>query len=371
MKTDRFGGYTGMKFKATGFFRIEETEERYWLIDPDGHPFFIVGMAHLDDATWKYDELRSQYLIKYKNRETWIKEKVVKSLKNWGFNSLAWTMENVTSDFRHSPEWTPEEYKKSGMPFVVHIQMTPNQLWNRQRVYVDPFSDEYREWCEYQARYWAGSLKDCENLIGYAYVARPSWISPDNPLLKDIDLRTEEGIDRLKTIITKHYEVAYNAIKKYDQNHLIIGDKIGAPPRAEEPMEVTINCIGEYTDVLAINWYNPFEVVRPMVEHWQKMINKPIIFTDSAFIAPTEISPNMAGVKVRTEEERGYAFADYLSRAGRTKYTLGWGWCSFGTNLQRCYGLIDREDRESVATVIMKEYMEEFYKNIGWEQETE
>ncbi|MGB7157496.1 MAG: hypothetical protein WBD40_05485 [Tepidisphaeraceae bacterium] len=35
----RFGGWKGKTLKATGFFRTERVGDRWWMIDPEGHPF--------------------------------------------------------------------------------------------------------------------------------------------------------------------------------------------------------------------------------------------------------------------------------------------------------------------------------------------
>jgi hypothetical protein len=44
-KRDRFGGLdTGRSFRATGFFRTENRAGRWWLVTPDGNPFFSIGM---------------------------------------------------------------------------------------------------------------------------------------------------------------------------------------------------------------------------------------------------------------------------------------------------------------------------------------
>ena len=43
---DRFGGWTGRKFEATGFFRAEK-DERWWLVTPEGNAFLSFGVNHL------------------------------------------------------------------------------------------------------------------------------------------------------------------------------------------------------------------------------------------------------------------------------------------------------------------------------------
>lgn len=39
----RFGGWTGRRFAATGFFRTEHDGRRWWLVDPEGHAFWSMG----------------------------------------------------------------------------------------------------------------------------------------------------------------------------------------------------------------------------------------------------------------------------------------------------------------------------------------
>ena len=43
---DRFGGWKGKKFKATGFFRVEK-DERWWLVTPEGNAFLSFGINHI------------------------------------------------------------------------------------------------------------------------------------------------------------------------------------------------------------------------------------------------------------------------------------------------------------------------------------
>lgn len=39
----RYGGYANTQAKATGFFRVEKIDERWWFVDPEGHLFFSTG----------------------------------------------------------------------------------------------------------------------------------------------------------------------------------------------------------------------------------------------------------------------------------------------------------------------------------------
>lgn len=41
---DQYGGKKGKPLKATGFFRTEKVDGRWWLVTPEGHPYFVIGM---------------------------------------------------------------------------------------------------------------------------------------------------------------------------------------------------------------------------------------------------------------------------------------------------------------------------------------
>ena len=44
---DKYGGWTGIQGKKTGFFHVEEIEGRNWFITPDGNAFFAISLSHM------------------------------------------------------------------------------------------------------------------------------------------------------------------------------------------------------------------------------------------------------------------------------------------------------------------------------------
>ena len=50
---DKYGGWKGKKFKATGFFRAEK-DERWWLVTPEGNAFISRGINHF--ATYLFQQ---------------------------------------------------------------------------------------------------------------------------------------------------------------------------------------------------------------------------------------------------------------------------------------------------------------------------
>lgn len=43
---DPFGGFLDVRGKRKGFFRTERIHDRRWLVTPDGHGFFGIGISH-------------------------------------------------------------------------------------------------------------------------------------------------------------------------------------------------------------------------------------------------------------------------------------------------------------------------------------
>jgi hypothetical protein len=84
----KYGGFEDVTYEATGFFRVEGAGRKWRLVDPEGHPFFIIGINHVDAAALKYKENIHIWRGRYGSRGRWIHEGVVKPLKSWGFNTI-------------------------------------------------------------------------------------------------------------------------------------------------------------------------------------------------------------------------------------------------------------------------------------------
>ncbi len=374
---NEFGGYTGKQYEATGFFYTKQIDGKWLLIDPKGNPYFIVGIAHVEDSCLKHEENIHIYKERYGSREKWISDCVVKSLKEWGFNTLAWTKQWVAQGMRHSPEWTPEEYKNSGICYIPHIDFLNIERWNQQHIYWDVFSPEFEEWCDYQARYWCTSLADDPYNIGYAYTARPDWDIDKFSEAMGIKPKEGEEDEFLRKIIERYYKVTHDAIRRYDKNHLIFGDLIEGcdclPEGPAAPPQAVFTEMKKYVDILSINWYHPFDVMHDTVDEWQGCAHKPVFLSDSAFAAPNDLlttdEPLFDGgwekLRVQDEIARGHAYIDMIKKAANTGYIIGWGWCGFMQNKVRKYGLKDRFDRPYEVTKIMAEFNANLYENLG------
>lgn len=77
-----------------GYFTLGKRNDHWWLITPDGKPFFTMGLNHIDPASLRYPENIEIWRKKYGGSTLrWIRESVAPNLKAWGFNTVGWVQE--------------------------------------------------------------------------------------------------------------------------------------------------------------------------------------------------------------------------------------------------------------------------------------
>ena len=71
--------------RPQGFFTLGRRKDHWWLITPDGKPFFTMGLNHIDPASLRYSENIHIWREKYGGSTVrWIQESVAPNLKEWG-----------------------------------------------------------------------------------------------------------------------------------------------------------------------------------------------------------------------------------------------------------------------------------------------
>jgi hypothetical protein len=168
---DRFGGWKGKRFQATGYFRVEK-DERWWLVTPEGNAFLSFGINHLQPDLWQQSY----------NSETWKSKldvedirgsELVPALKAWfvetcqqyGINTVG-----VHSDLSIA------NYQQSSLPYVQPIEFVDIPHYRNDVVdedFVDVFSDDFQTHCDQMARDIAAPLRDDPFLLAYAMTDCP------------------------------------------------------------------------------------------------------------------------------------------------------------------------------------------------------
>jgi hypothetical protein len=192
----RFGGTTEKRMAPSGFFRIEYSEGRWWLVDPEGCAFWSAGLdcvrpgegAAIVPRTEKlFSDLPPQNgefaaawtsgercgiksldfavanLIRAFGsnwRAQWEKLAIGR-LKEWRFNTVA--------------NWSDTDLAlRAGMPYVTQLPKFPTTATKLFRDFPDVFDPAYEESARECAQFLL-TYKDDEYLIGYFLVNEPHW----------------------------------------------------------------------------------------------------------------------------------------------------------------------------------------------------
>ena len=331
------------------YFSIGKQNDHWWLITPDGQPFFSIGLNHIDPASLRYPENIHIWRNKYKGSTlNWIKESVAPNLKKWGFNSVGWVQEVTVRQWAHSRSFTYEEYQALDMPYCHLLPFTQTHQWEQHTQNFDFYSTHWVEWCDYIARSHCAELSEDSKLIGYFYSDCPTWIHtrPHNewrgPIFDPERLNSENGKQELFKLAQQYYKTTFEAIRRYDKNHLILGDRYEAnAPISEEVIDAAL----PYVDILS------FQDFRDPVNHlksWHEKTGKPVLLADAAKMKwntqPDEFSRN-----------NGKWYADTLAALHKNPGCIGFHLCgAYQRNKARRYGLLDEQekpDHENVALI--------------------
>ena len=340
---------------AKGFFTIGQRRGRWWFITPDSRPFFSIGLNHIDSATLRYAENGHIWLDTYGNSmEKWLGQ-VRSDLQEWGFNTVGWVQEVVTrndQNHRHSRNFTFEEYQWLNMPYCHMLPFVDFHQWEIETRNPDIKSKGFEEWCDYVARAECGRFANDSKLIGYFYSDCPTWVhigelnAWKGALFDSARLDSEAGRKDLLQLAGRYYTVTHDAIRRYDKNHLILGDRYEA--RAPLPDEV-VRAAMPYVDVLSFQCFGGAQIVNDKLGYWAKFSGKPILLADSA----VRKKPSSSGGSLNSNQHQDpQAYADVMRVLQRMPQCIGFHLCgAYICNRVRRAGLRDEQNRIDTEAV--------------------
>jgi len=192
---DQWGGWKERQFEATGFFRKQQDGQRWWLVTPDGHAFYSLGVDCVRPSSeaetdgnedvfadlppregasaqcWSglrqgrptlFDGTRHNLMRALGERwfEQWA-ELTRRRLIDWGFNTVG--------------NWSDRPFcQTSGLPYVLQLDGFPTTEKAIFRDFPDVFSDQYVR----GSRQFARQLEEVRQdrcLIGYFLRNEPHW----------------------------------------------------------------------------------------------------------------------------------------------------------------------------------------------------
>lgn len=326
--------------EANGFFQVAEVGDRWFLITPDGAPFYSIGVNHVtannntdrETGVCPYCEAVDSA---YESREDWAAATAAR-LSSWGFNTIG--------------AWSDDAAFAPLMPYT--------ELLNYGGGQSDFFSDEFVQRVEKITQEKVVPLKDDPNLLGWFLDNELKWGKDWRNLNTKLDeyMMLEEGSPGremaeqfegdhegfLLELATRYFRVTHDAIRAVDPNHLILGARpssLSMPPQV--PQAAT-----PYVDVFSVNFYattdglfealdknwGPLVPIEGWLEAYHELSGLPLMATEFSFRSSESEPPNTYPpiyLTFDTQAERAAAYDRYVQNCFDAPYIVGQHWFEY------------------------------------------
>jgi hypothetical protein len=303
---DQFGGYKATQAKATGFFRVEQVEGKWWFVDPEGHLYLSLGV---NGAGAGFGGGRGAQAT---GRDGGAAANLMtRRLESWGMTTGGTGRANTA--FLRWPQ-------------------------NRQTTFLglpDVYSEEFAADIDSSARTQCESRKGDPLLLGYFIGNEPPWGGRESEVV-DMILAGADSATKAKlkefvspgdspkrrqefvvTAFEKYLKVICAAVRKYDPNHLILGIRFGGRPSDD------VLRLGRVFDVCSINVYE-YEPTK-QVERAYRLTGRPVLIGEFHVGVP-EDGLGAGLVQARDQVERGIGYRYYVEQAAALDSFLGAHW---------------------------------------------
>jgi hypothetical protein len=312
----KYGGWTGTKAAATGFFRVEQIDGRWWFVDPDGHLFLSTGCNGMGRAGSGRPGRRD---VAPADANT-PPDRTTARMEAWGLTTIGnW------SSLR------PAEDQRKAYVMTFSGPRTQTSFLGMQDVY----SDEFTANADAAASQQCVSRKDDPWLLGYFIGNEPPWPNREvevvDLFLNGPDTATQRKLreflaqgdtpDRRREFVHAMFEryltLVGQAIKRYDPNHLNLGIRFGGTP-PESVMRMA-----RMFDVCSINVYE-YEPTRQMKRVYE-VTGRPIIIGEFHLGVPADgLGAGLVQTANQVERSKGYRY--YMEQAAALPCFVGAHW---------------------------------------------
>ena len=346
--------------KATGFFRVEQRDGRWSVIDPNGMPFTVLGVDHVQPRGFYCEKLgyfpyERHVKAKYPDQAAWADETLAR-LKAWGFNALGggcnipllgrrglihttflnlgdrlcygdgewWICKNVTGPGSAFPNVFHPCFPQA-CEWVAKNRCTKDDPW-----LLGYFLDNELAWW---GRGLAGEgMFDAVNALPKTHSAKKAL----DAFVAERAVTSELKRDFLALVADRYFAIATSAIRKYDPNHLILGCRFAGLGGSHD---IVWKATAKHCDVVTFNCYPWADLDRNVVllrKGWAPVseifgdlyekVRKPMLLTEWSFPALDAGRPCYygAGQRFRTQDLRVRATELFAKTLLALPYCIGY-----------------------------------------------
>lgn len=377
ISTDKYGGWTGKKLPATGFFHVGKSGDRWWCADPEGNAYFNIA---LNSVSAGGSERNAEALKrKFGSKEEWIAQ-TLEMLQENGFTCAgSWSDHQAII----------EANKKTNRPFSYTVNLNFMSSYGKERggTYQQPghigypgdaifvFDPGWETFCDKHARQVL-AYKDDPNLFGYFsdnempfkfrsidnYIALPEndpghmaaikWIADQGITKEQITDKHREAF--MAVVAERYFSIVAAALKKYDPNHMYIGARFYS---SEKNYPEFMKTAGRFLDIVSNNYYSKWTPDSAEMAKWAEWSGRPFIITEYYTKGEDSGMANQSGAGwiVRTQRDRGLFYQNYNLALLRSKNCVGWHYFKYQDNDPTAKG-VDPSNTDSNKGIVNNDY---------------
>ena len=390
---DPWGGWAGgPQLQASGWFRTEKRSGKWWLVTPGGRLFWSVGMdcigpdvsgpvRGLEELfSWKPAETDPLYAFGWKGgwvnflgmnlyrtygpnwEKPWL-EMTGKRLRAWGFNTVGnWSRDNAcrelrlpftaSIDYRAVEPFNGDDGSRSDSlsdqwaASVEKSVIATTAKWTNDPFCLGYFVDNELPWPT--AEVFAASalglpgdravkqrltarLRDKYGEIASLNTAWEINVSSwDKLQAKPVQLPKKRSAalladskELLAAFAERYYSTVVTLMKKHAPNQLYLGSRFSAVPPDEAAL-----ASAKYCDVVSYNIYGKTNTVLSRGQQIVKF-DKPVLIGEFHFGALDRGMFSGGMVRVASQQERGFQYAEYLKTALAQPWCVGAHWFQY------------------------------------------
>jgi hypothetical protein len=342
-----YGGFTAARARATGYFRVEQVDGRWWFVDPDGHLFLSLGVngvgtgsatrvqgreplfaalppAELGGAARGASFYTWNLLRRYGDdwRPKWA-DAAARRLAAWGLNSIHY--------------WGPRGGQPGAEePRVPYAQMLRWQLGPTIMGMPDVYAADFAQRADEAAATQLDARSRDAWMLGYFIGNEPSWPGREAQFVdlllagppSEMQARAKAHLaggdtpEIRKAFVVgafrRYLEAINAAVRKHAPNHLNLGIRFGG-----DPHEAVLAAAGGF-DVFSLNIYR-YAPPRATLDRVYALTGRPMLIGEFHIGVPERgLAPGL--VQAMNQEERGVAYRYYVEQAISHPAMIGTHW---------------------------------------------
>ena len=306
---DKWGGWaTGPQLRATGHFRTEKYNGKWWLVDPDGHLFFSQGICEVGfnqvtriagrEKYFEYKPLNGDFYLsnlitKYQGAPDFAErlvDNLISRFRSWGLNTMAvWTLD--------------ERIRKAGkMPYTITVRSgirggLPNDF----------------DAAAFKAAFRQSLLTSRQD---FSECAKDPWCL-------GIFVDNEQGwpTANQREIIRSYFQAVREVLDELAPDKLYLGCRSNSP----NFNRIAFEAQAEFCDVMSINHYDYNLSTFKETEG----LDKPLIVGEYHFGA---LDRGLAHTGLRTapsQKQRARIYKHFVEQALESDYIVGTHWFQY------------------------------------------